>query len=101
LRSVAAELLRCQTILGRAFVAAFLIRPLNMTESAEEMAQRLTKLAEEFKAAGRYLDATAAMAGALAIYLDQLRAAATRQETIERRAQVAAAKQATARHAEA
>ncbi len=37
------------------------------------MADRLTQLAEEFKAAGRHADATAALAGALAIYLDQFR----------------------------
>jgi hypothetical protein len=44
-------------------------------ESAEEMAGRLTDLAAEFKAAGRQHDATAALAGALAIYLDQFRGA--------------------------
>jgi hypothetical protein len=72
-----------------------------MTESAEQMAQRLSKLAAEFKAAGRFDDATATLAGALAIYLDQLRAAATRQESLERSTQVAAAKMAVGRHAQA
>jgi hypothetical protein len=72
-----------------------------VSESAEQMAQRLSKLAEEFKAAGRFADATASLAGALAIYLDQLRAAVTRQESVERTAQVAAAKAAAAQHAQA
>jgi hypothetical protein len=72
-----------------------------MTESAEQMAQRLSKLAAEFKAAGRFDDATATLAGALAIYLDQLRAAATHQETVVRRDRVAAAKAAAAQHAQA
>lgn len=67
-----------------------------MPESAGDMARRLSQLAEEFRAAGRDSDATAALAGALAIYLDQLRAAATRQESMERSAQVAAATAATA-----
>jgi hypothetical protein len=71
-----------------------------MPESADQMAGRLTSLGAEFKAAGRYLDATAALAGALAIYLDQLRAAATRQESTERLAQVTAATAAAARHSE-
>jgi hypothetical protein len=69
-----------------------------MLESADQMAQRLTRLGAEFKAAGRSGDATAALAGALAIHLDQLRAAATRQETTERQAQVAAATASAARH---
>ncbi|MCW2548528.1 MAG: hypothetical protein JWN96_2988 [Mycobacterium sp.] len=68
-----------------------------MPESADDMGGRLTRLGAEFKAAGRQVDATAALAGALAIYLDQLRASATRQESAERQAQVNAAAAAAAR----
>jgi hypothetical protein len=71
-----------------------------MSESADQMAGRLSRLGAEFKAAGRQADATASLAGALAIYLDQLRAAATRQESTERQAQVAAAAAAAAAHGE-
>jgi hypothetical protein len=72
-----------------------------MSESADQMAQRLSKLGAEFKAAGRFADATASLAGALAIHLDQMRTAATRQQPADRSAQVAAAKAAAALHAQA
>jgi hypothetical protein len=45
-----------------------------MRESAEEMARRLTAIAHELKSTGRDADAAAALAGTLAIYLDQHRA---------------------------
>jgi hypothetical protein len=45
-----------------------------MRESAEEMAKRLTQIAHELKKTGRDADAAAALAGTLAIYLDQHRA---------------------------
>jgi hypothetical protein len=43
-------------------------------ETAEEMAKRLTRIAAELKANGRHADTAAALAGTLAIYLDQRRA---------------------------
>lgn len=45
-----------------------------MHETAEEMAKRLTRIAAELKASGRHADTAAALAGTLAIYLDQHRA---------------------------